>query len=81
MQQPARPGKDRRDGVRRRLSTLLVLAVVSCDRAVSRFALSPAVFTPIYRFRSMFPSFRHIQVPLSLRRRCLWNPQTPFVIH
>ena len=39
MQQPARPSKDRRDRVRRRLSPLLVLAVVSGDRAVRRFAL------------------------------------------
>ena len=39
MQQPSRPCKDRRDRVRRRLSTLLVLAVVPCDRAVRYFAL------------------------------------------
>ena len=39
MQQPPRPRKDRRDRIRRRLPTLLVLAVVSRDRAVRRFAL------------------------------------------
>ena len=39
MQQPPRPRKDRRDRIRRRLPNLLVLAVVSRDRAVRRFAL------------------------------------------
>ena len=39
MQKPARPRKDRRDRVRRRLPALLVLAVVPRDSAVRGFAL------------------------------------------
>ena len=39
VQQPARPRKDRRDRVRRRLAALLVLAVVPRDRAVRGLAL------------------------------------------
>ena len=39
MQQPARPRKDRRDRVRRRLPALLVLAVMPRDGAVRGFAL------------------------------------------
>ena len=39
MQQPPRPRKDRCHRIRRRLPTLLVLAVVTRDRAVRRFAL------------------------------------------
>ena len=44
VQQAARPRKDRRDGVRRRLTALLVFAVVARDGAVRGLALDrPAV--------------------------------------